>query len=164
MLLKGYRYIVTFIDDFSRYVWAYSIQDETQVHIAFQSMIDNTRSLLGKEVTVYELIMDNDTEYMIEGVKRVVKEMKILCQTAPPYTSLMVQRNVLIRIYKKRYVVYYLTVVSQKKGRAYTRNSMLMIYNNTPKRSIFCEIRFKRLTKVKSTLKYVRSLGVYVMH
>lgn len=83
----GAKYVVSFIDDFSRYAWAYPIVDKHSVHIAFQTMIDNAKLLLGKDASISCLRMDNGTEYMTEGMKRIMNLEKINPQTTPPYTS-----------------------------------------------------------------------------
>jgi hypothetical protein len=36
----GCRYIVTFIDDFTRFAWAYALYDKTTVHIALERMLE----------------------------------------------------------------------------------------------------------------------------
>ncbi|KAK7580454.1 hypothetical protein V9T40_001083 [Parthenolecanium corni] len=82
----GNKYIITFTDDATRYVWAYPLPDKTCVHVAVSKFLNNVRLLKGQSATVQEFRLDNGTEYLTEDMKDLLKKEKITLSPVPPYT------------------------------------------------------------------------------
>ena len=84
----GNRYIVTFIDDASGYAWAYPMGDKTQVHLAFEKMLENLRTIRGRETKIFKLRLDNGTEYMTDELKKILARENINKddEKLPPHT------------------------------------------------------------------------------
>ena len=69
----GNCYIIEFIDNASRYAWAYPMTDKTQIHLAFEKMLENVRTIRGR---VGDNRTEYTTEYMTEKMKRIFAEGK----------------------------------------------------------------------------------------
>lgn len=82
----GNRYMVTFTDDATRYVWAYSMPDKTCVHIAVSKLLENIRKLKGQKASIQEFRLDNGTEYLTDNMKEVLKKEKINLSPVPPHS------------------------------------------------------------------------------
>ncbi|KAK9727525.1 GAG-pre-integrase domain [Popillia japonica] len=153
-------YIVTFIDDFTRYCWAYPMADKTMVHIALGNMLENARTILGREANITFLRLDNGTEYLTESMKLLIKKEKIVFKESPPYTPNLngtAERFNLDIQQKIRSLLFDSGFPLQMWG--YALNFAVNIYNKTPKRALGYKIPFEMLHKRSCTIKYFRRFG-----
>lgn len=74
---------------------------------------------------------------MTDGMKRVVKEIKIVCKTTLPYTSNLNGTAGFNRDLQEKINCLIFDSGFPKEMWVYTLNFALVIYNNTPKRSIY---------------------------
>ncbi len=55
----GAEYIVTFTNDYSRYVGAYPINNKTQLHLGLMKFLNDLKSLTGENVKIGLIRTDN---------------------------------------------------------------------------------------------------------
>uniref|UniRef100_A0A0A1X768 Retrovirus-related Pol polyprotein from transposon TNT 1-94 n=1 Tax=Zeugodacus cucurbitae TaxID=28588 RepID=A0A0A1X768_ZEUCU len=80
----GARYFLTFIDDFSRMIFIYSIKEKSEVFEkfkTFKNMVENQT-----QKTIKKLRSDNGTEYTNNKFSEFLKECGIKRQLTVPYT------------------------------------------------------------------------------
>lgn len=70
------RYIITFMDDTTRYAWTYPMENK--------KMMENARKIRGSQTAIIFMRLDNDAEYMTEGMKSVLEKEKLQFETTPP--------------------------------------------------------------------------------
>ena len=83
-VLSGKEYFVTFIDDFSRKVWAYPLRRKDQVLSVFQRFITMVETQIGKKVKC--LRSDNGGEYMSKAFQDFCDTKGIKRELTAPYT------------------------------------------------------------------------------
>lgn len=101
----GARYIITFVDDYTRYAWAYPMADKKGVHIALSKMMENAKILKGENAKITFLRLDNGTEYCTENMKKLIEKERITLEHTPPYTPNLngtAERFNLIENYKRK--------------------------------------------------------------
>ncbi len=157
---KNSKYVVTFVDDYTRYAWAYPIGDKMSVHICLRMMLSDARKLLGNEVKLYEIRLDNGTEYETENMKRLIQEEKIIYQKSPAYTS---NHNGTAERFNRDIQEKMRSLIIDagfpKTMWAFALEFALKVYNNTPHRSIDFAIPYEMLAGKKVSLKYFRRFG-----
>lgn len=82
--VKGLRYMVTFIDDYSRFVWVYFLKEKTEVFQKFKEFKEEAEKDL-KHVVMC-LCSDNEGEYLSAEFTNYLKEHKIKRQLTCPNT------------------------------------------------------------------------------
>ncbi len=134
--------------------------DKMSVHICFQLMLEDARRLLGQEAKIFELRLDNGTEYLTEGMKRIIEKEKITCVKTPTYTSnLNGSAERFNRELQEKMRCMILDNGIPKTMWAFALKFALRVYNNTPCSSINFDIPFEKLTNKKSVIKYFRRFG-----
>lgn len=156
----GARYIVTFIDDTTRYAWAYPMVDKTMVHIAFGKMLDDARKIRGKGATVSILRLDGGTEYKTESFKRMMEKEKIERDVAPtktPNLNSTAERFNLELQQKIRCLLFSSGFPLQMW--AYALQFAVYVYNRTPHKSINMKIPYELLHERPCTVNYMKRFG-----
>lgn len=156
----GNTYIVTFIDDYTRYAWAYPMANKTMVHIALGLMLENVRTILGSDAKITFLRLDNGTEYMTENMKLLVEKEKINLRESPPYTPNLngtAERFNLDLQQKIRCLLFDSGFPLQIWG--YALNFAVTVYNKTPKKTLEYKIPFEMMHKRPCSIKYFRRFG-----
>lgn len=82
----AYKYIIVFLDDFSRFAKIYSIKNKNEAASCLESFINTTRNLLGKNEKVCYIRTDNAREFTGGDFVDVMHKEKIESDYAPPYT------------------------------------------------------------------------------
>lgn len=82
--LGGARYFVTFIDDFSRKVYVFTIKSKAEVLDKFIEYKNRVENELNKKIKI--LRSDNGTEYVNKNFNNYLKKFGIIHQTTNPYT------------------------------------------------------------------------------
>ncbi|XP_071573295.1 uncharacterized protein [Temnothorax nylanderi] len=80
------RFIITFIDDYSRLAKAYSLKTKDESGKALEKYLISARNLLGKEEKLCYVKSDQGKEFTGGAFKEVLKREKIKAIFAPPYT------------------------------------------------------------------------------
>ena len=80
----GYKYFVTFIDDYSRYTWVYFLRNKSEVFSMFKLflVLDNTQF----SATVKTLRSDSGGEYMSNDFQSFLQSNGIISQRSCSYT------------------------------------------------------------------------------
>ena len=82
--MGGAIYFVTFIDDFSRKVWAYPLKRKDEVFSVFKRFVTLVETKIGKKVKC--LHFDNGGEYVSKSFQDFCDTKGIKRELTPPYT------------------------------------------------------------------------------
>ncbi len=82
----SYKYVVTFIDNYSRFAVAYPMQDKTCVCECFEKYLLSIRVYFGCETYVSRIRCNNGREYIGGSFKEICDRENILVDFVPPYT------------------------------------------------------------------------------
>ena len=80
------RYIIVFVDDFSRYAKIYSLKTKDEAGTVFENYLMTARNLLGRDAKVCYVRSDRDTEFTGGKFAEVMKAEKIELDCGPPST------------------------------------------------------------------------------
>ena len=156
----GNKYIVTFIDDYTRYAWTYAIYDKTQVHLALELMLRDARTKLGPDAKIREMRLDRGTEYWTADMRRVVEKENITYEICPPATPNLngtAERFNLELGQKIRCLIFNSGFPLCMWG--FALQFVVNVYNKTPHKSVGNEIPYEIFCKRPATIKYVRRFG-----
>ena len=78
------RYVLTFIDDFSRYCWVYFLNLKSEVFKTFKVYKALFENACGKKIKV--LRTENGKEYVNKNFQQLYEECRIQMQHYVPYT------------------------------------------------------------------------------
>lgn len=81
-----FKYLVTFIDDYSRFALAYAMNAKNEVGNCFESFLATMRAHLGDKVRVRKLRCDNGTEYTGGLMREICEREKVEVQFTEPNT------------------------------------------------------------------------------
>lgn len=154
------RYIVTFIDDFSRYAVAYGIIDKTQVHMAFNQFLREMRAILGVDSRIGALRIDGGKEYMTPMMKRTLMDERVITQVAEPYTP--THNGTAERFNREIQEKVRTLLISAKMPTVfwnYALTQMIHVYNRTPKASIQFKTPYELVHNKQPNLNYIRRFG-----
>ena len=157
----GNRFIIVFVDDYTRFAKAYSVKHKNEAGDCLEKFLITTRNLLGKDEKVCYIRADNGTEFIGGKFSEVMKQENIEYNVAPPHTP---ELNGTAERFNK---------TLQNKIRALMIDSGLPesmwilgveaavhIYNRTPHKSLNSETPINMLTpKVKNHLEKIRRFG-----
>ncbi|KAJ9536773.1 hypothetical protein OSB04_un000077 [Centaurea solstitialis] len=83
----GYRYFITFTDDFSRYGYVYLMRHKSETFEKFKEYQNEVQNLLDKRIKFLRL--DRGGEYLSDEFDNHLMECGIVSQLMPPYTPQM---------------------------------------------------------------------------
>ncbi|KAJ9547192.1 hypothetical protein OSB04_019735 [Centaurea solstitialis] len=83
----GYRYFITFTDDFSRYGYVYLMRHKSETFEKFKEYQNEVQNLLDKRIKF--LRSDRGGEYLSDEFDNHLMECGIVSQLTPPYTPQM---------------------------------------------------------------------------
>ncbi|KAK7605169.1 hypothetical protein V9T40_007027 [Parthenolecanium corni] len=155
------RFIVVFIDDYSRVAMAYAIRKKSEVGSSFELFLKNARNELGSDAKVCFLRTDQGTEFTGGKVKEILDQEKIGLQFAPPDTP---EHNGIAERFNRtlQNKVRSMLIDSRVPKTLWDLavSASVHVYNRMPHRSINYEIPFKRFVpSVKIQLNSVRRFG-----
>ena len=78
--MKGHRWFVTFIDDFSRATWVYLMKDKSEVFSVFRNFHKMICTQFGATVKLF--CSDNGGEYIDSGLRQYFSTHGIMHQTS----------------------------------------------------------------------------------
>ena len=84
--LGGSRYFITFVDDCTRKVWAYSLRSKDEALTVFSRWLAEVENRTGRRVKT--LRSDNGGEYTSRAFKQYLSEKGIMHQKTVPYTPM----------------------------------------------------------------------------
>ena len=80
------KYIMTFVDDYSRYAKIYCLKSKDEAGQAFESYLVSARNLLGTDAKVCYVRSDRGTKYTGGKFAEIMRKEKIEPGRGPPYT------------------------------------------------------------------------------
>ncbi|KAE8708207.1 PLAC8 family protein [Hibiscus syriacus] len=80
--ISGMRYMVTFIDDFSRYVWVFFMKEKSDTFSKFKEFRDSAEGEVGKKICC--LRTDNGGEYRSNEFSQYLRECEYVISTLVP--------------------------------------------------------------------------------
>ena len=80
----GYKYFITFTDDFSRYSYVYLMRHKSESFKMFKSFQNEVQNQLGK--TIKALRSDRGGEYLNQDLDDHLRSCGIISQLTPPGT------------------------------------------------------------------------------
>lgn len=156
----GYRYIVTFIDDYSRMAMAFVMHRKTEVHTGLKMYLEDMRRRLGEDAKIRYIRTDNGTEYSTYEMKEFLARENIEIRPAEPYTP---EHNGTAERFNREI---------QEKVRAmlfdaglplqfweYAVAAAVYLYNRTPRKALNLKTPFEVIHNRKPNLKFVRRFG-----
>ena len=101
--ISGMRYMVTFIDDFSRYVWVFFMKEKSDTFSKFKEFRESAEGEVGKKIRC--LRTDNGGEYSSSGFSQYLRECRIrhqyTCANTPQQNGVAKRKNrYLVEIYR----------------------------------------------------------------
>ena len=81
----GNKFIIVFIDDYSRYARIFSIKTKDQAGKCLEKFLQNTRNLLGKNQKICYIRADNAGEFLGGNFSEIMHKEKIDNDFAPLY-------------------------------------------------------------------------------
>ncbi|XP_070053441.1 uncharacterized protein [Nicotiana tomentosiformis] len=82
----GFRYFVSFIDDYSRCTWLFLMKDCSELFSIFQSFCAEIKNQFGVSFRIFR--SDNALEYLSSQFQQFMTSQRIIHQTSCPYTPL----------------------------------------------------------------------------
>ena len=80
----GYRYFVTFIDEFSRCTWVFLMKERSEILSILTSFVNEIKTQFGKTIKI--LRSDNAKEYFSSAISSFLSAQGILHQSSCPHT------------------------------------------------------------------------------
>ena len=80
------RFIVVFVDDYSRFAIAYSVKSKDEAGEALKKYLVSARNLLGKNEKICYIKFDQGTEFTGGKFLEILRKEKIETELSPPYT------------------------------------------------------------------------------
>ncbi|KAI3816802.1 hypothetical protein L1987_16507 [Smallanthus sonchifolius] len=156
--IQGLRYMVTFIDDFSHYVWVYFLKEKSQVFEKFREFEVDAEILTGK--TVRGLRSDNGGEYLATDFSNYLKQKRIrrqlTCSNTPQQNGVSERKNRHLGE-----VTRSLLHGKNLPGRfwAEAMYTSAFIINQIPSQGMKYISPFEKLTGLKPNVKYFKVFG-----
>nr|KYP46624.1 Retrovirus-related Pol polyprotein from transposon TNT 1-94 [Cajanus cajan] len=80
----GFRYFVTFIDEFSRCTWVYLMKDRSKLLSIFMSFFNEIKNQFGRLIKIFQ--SDNAKEYFSSELSSFLSSQGVLHQSTCPHT------------------------------------------------------------------------------
>ena len=81
----GFRYFVSFIDDYSRCTWVFLMKDRSELFSIFKSFFAQIQNQFG--VSIRTFCSDNALEYLSSQFQQFMSHHGIIHQTSCPHSS-----------------------------------------------------------------------------
>ena len=100
---SGYKFVVIFVDDYSRVALAYRMKNKSEVSENLKACVDSIRNLIGSDNKVCYLGTDQGTKFdsketskvltEINGNETVVAELQLACSDTPEHNGVVERFN-----------------------------------------------------------------------
>ncbi|KAE8669333.1 hypothetical protein F3Y22_tig00112249pilonHSYRG00290 [Hibiscus syriacus] len=156
--ISGMRYMVTFIDDFSRYVWIFFMKEKSDTFSKFKEFRDSAEGEVGKKICC--LRTDNRGEYRSNEFSQYLRECRIrhqyTCANTPQHNGVAERKN--------RHLVEICRSMLHAKnvpGRfwAEAMRTAAFVINRLPQPRLEFVSPFEKLWNIKPTVSYFRVFG-----
>ncbi|GKA56164.1 indole-3-acetic acid-amido synthetase GH3.17 [Tanacetum coccineum] len=152
------RYMVTFIDDFSRYVWVYFMKNKSDTLAKFKEFKKSTKAEIGKDVRC--LRTDNGGEYTSDEFSNYLQETKVrhqfTCANTPQQNGVSERKNRhLAEICRS--MLHAKNVPGQFWAEA--MKTAAYVINRLPQQRLIFFSPFEKLWNIKPSVGYFRVFG-----
>ncbi|KAE8663053.1 hypothetical protein F3Y22_tig00113123pilonHSYRG00166 [Hibiscus syriacus] len=156
--ISGMRYMVTFIDDFSRYVWVFFMKEKSDTFSKFKEFRDSAEGEVGKKICC--LRTDNGGEYRSNEFSQYLRECRIrhqyTCANTPQQNGVVERKNRhLAEICRS---MLHAKNVSGRFSAEAMRTAAFVI-NRLPQPRLGFVSPFEKLWNIKPTVSYFRVFG-----
>jgi hypothetical protein len=156
--IGGMRYMVTFIDDFSRYVWVFFMKEKSDTFSKFKEFRESAEGEVGKKIGC--LRTDNGGEYSSSEFSQYLRE----CQIRHQYTCANTPQQNGIAERKNRHLAEVCRSMLHAKnvpGRfwAEAMRTAAFVINRLPQPRLEFVSPFEKLWNMKPTVSYFRVFG-----
>ncbi|CAN1849719.1 Retrovirus-related Pol polyprotein from transposon TNT 1-94 [Linum perenne] len=156
--MSGFKYMITFIDDYSRYVWLDFMKEKSEALEKFKLFKEKAESEAGKKVQC--LRTDNGGEYTSHEFCNYLKELGIRRQLTCPRTP---QQNGVAERKNRHLAEICRSMLHAKnvpaKYWAECMKTVVHIINRLPQPKLEFISPFEKLWKVKPTITHFRVFG-----
>ncbi|KAL4352591.1 hypothetical protein GQ457_06G020380 [Hibiscus cannabinus] len=156
--IGGMKYMVTFIDDFSRYVWIYFMKEKSETLSKFKEFKKVAKAEVGKKICW--LHTDNGGEYTSDEFTNFLQEYQIrrqfTCANTPQQNGIAERKN---RHLTKscRSMLHARNVPGRFWAEAMTTTAYVI--NRLPQQRLHFLSLFEKLWKMKPRVSYFRVFG-----
>ncbi|KAE8724129.1 hypothetical protein F3Y22_tig00010869pilonHSYRG00008 [Hibiscus syriacus] len=156
--ISGMWYMVTFIDDFSRYVWVFFMKEKSDTFSKFKEFRDSAEGEVGKKICC--LRTDNGGEYRSNEFSQYLRECRIrhqyTCANTPQQNGVAERKN--------RHLAEICRSMLHAKnvsGRfwAEAMRTAAFVINRLPQPRLGFVSPFEKLWNIKPTVSYFRVFG-----
>ena len=158
------KFIVTFIDDFTRYAAVYTLNQKNEVGKAFEIYLNEMRGILGKDVKVRFFQTDGGKEYqgyMQEILNKEKIELRLSEPDTPTHNGLAEKFN---RSLKEKATAILCDVGMPSEFWDYAVAQAVYVYNRTPHAGINFQVPHKVFTKHEPRVNFLRRFGCVVSY
>ena len=156
--LKGSKYYIAFIDDYTRYCWIFFLNFKSEVADVFwkyKTLVENQSGVVMQVIRT-----DNDTEYTFERFNNLCEEAGIEYQLTAPYTP---QENGVVER-KNRTIMEMTRCLLHKKGLpkkfwVEVANIAIFLLNRLPTKSLQKKTPFEAWFGYKPLLLNLKTFG-----
>ncbi|KAM2243153.1 hypothetical protein PS2_009934 [Malus domestica] len=156
--IGGMRYMVTFIDDFSRYVWVFFVKEKFDTFSKFKKFRESAEGEVGKKIRC--LLIDNRGEYSSSEFSQYLRECRIrhqyTCANTPQQNGVAERKN--------RHLAEVCRSMLHAKnvsGRFWAEAMRIAAFgiNRLPQPRLEFVSPFEKLWNIKPTVSYFRVFG-----
>lgn len=156
--VKGMKFMVTFIDDYCRFVWTYFMKEKAEVFAKFKEFELDAELLTGQKVKC--LRSDNGGEYLAYDFSNYLKQKgikrQLTCSNTPQQNGVSERKNRHLGEVTR-------SLIHDKNmpGRfwAEAMNTAGYVINRLPSQSLDYKSPYEKLTGNKPNVKYFRVFG-----
>ena len=156
--MQGLKYMVTFIDDYSRFVWLYFMKEKSEVFSKFKEFEIDAELMTGCKVQC--LRSDNGGEYLASDFNNYLRQKlvkrQLTCSNTPQQNGISERKNRHVGEISK-------SLIHEKNmpGRfwAEAMNTAGYVINRLPSQNLNYVSPYEKLTGIKPNVSYFRVFG-----
>lgn len=159
----GDSYIVIFVCDYSRYVFAYTLKNKKEVHIALGKCLQEIESITSETKNVFRLRSDRGLEFQTTHMKDLMSEKGITWDPCQPYVPQ--QNGCAERVnqeIKHRIRVNLNSAKMPYSFWGHALNYVIFVYNRMPHSANNFASPFELVKGYSPSLKFLRRFGCLV--
>ena len=156
--LSGSEYFLTFVDDYTRYIWVYVMRNKSDIFKQFTEWMAMAEQLTGKRLKV--LRSDNGGEYTSSEFEEYLKQNGVIHQLTVPKCP---EQNAIAKRLNRTLVEMVHSMLASSilppRFRAEALNTATYLRNRCPYRAVEGKTPFELLTGAKPNVGLLRIFG-----